>query len=125
MLKLDRSMQHNPRSCQKHSVLGARMLQRLVLWHDVAPIVHAHHERYDGAGYPDGLTGEAIPLESRIIALCDAYDAMTSNSSYKTPMTPKDAVAEIRAHAGSQFDPKVAASFCALVEAGEIGPSGD
>lgn len=123
MLKLDRQMQHNPRTCQKHAVLGFRMLNRILLWQDLAPIVHSHHEWFDGSGYPDGLAGEAIPLESRIIGLCDAYDAMTSRSSYKVTVRPELAVEEIRDASGTQFDPRVVQAFLSLVESGVVSTS--
>jgi HD-GYP domain-containing protein (c-di-GMP phosphodiesterase class II) len=84
MLKVDSALQHDSKLCAKHTLLGSRMLGRIRLWQDLAPIVHHHHEWFDGRGYPDGLAGEAIPLESRIIALCDAFDSMTSSTSYKT-----------------------------------------
>jgi putative nucleotidyltransferase with HDIG domain len=120
MLKLERHVQMNPRSCAKHAALGARMLGRIRLWHELAPIVQHHHERWDGKGYPDGLAGEAIPLESRIIAVADVFDTITSASSYKPARPLADAAREIEAHAGTQFDPEVVSAFRALVERGEL-----
>jgi len=120
MLKLDRNQQMNPRTCDKHSLLGSRMLARIRLWKDIAPIVHHHHEWFDGSGYPDGATGEGIPLEARIIALCDAWDTMTSEHSYKPTATREEAAAEIEACAGTQFDPELVRTFRALVDRGEI-----
>jgi putative nucleotidyltransferase with HDIG domain len=120
MLKLERHLPMNPRNCAKHAALGARMLGRIRLWHELAPIVQHHHERWDGGGYPDGLAGEAIPLESRIIAVADVLDTLTSGSSYKKALPLADAAREIEANAGSQLDPEVVAAFRALVERGEI-----
>jgi putative nucleotidyltransferase with HDIG domain len=120
MLKLDRNQQMNPRTCDKHSALGSRMLGRIRLWKDIAPIVHHHHEWFDGSGYPEGAAGEAIPLEARIIALCDAWDSMTSNTSYKPAATRREAADEVAACAGTQFDPELVRTFLALVDKGEI-----
>jgi putative nucleotidyltransferase with HDIG domain len=120
MLKLDRSQQMNRKACDKHSLLGSRMLARIRLWKDVAPIVHQHHEWFDGSGYPDGNAGDDIPLEARIIALCDAWDTMTSESSYKSAMSRDEATAELENCAGSQFDPELVRAFRALVDSGDI-----
>jgi len=116
MLKLDRSQQMNLRSCDKHTLLGARMLARIRLWKDLAPIVQHHHEWWDGHGYPDGLARDAIPLESRIIAICDAYDTMTSEESYKQGVSASEALAEIDACAGTQFDPSLVRAFHGVAE---------
>jgi HD-GYP domain-containing protein (c-di-GMP phosphodiesterase class II) len=67
----------------------------------------AHHERWDGGGYPNALAGDRIPIEARIIAVADAYDAMTSKRSYRHPMKEKEAIEELKANAGRQFDPRV------------------
>jgi two-component system cell cycle response regulator len=76
--------------------------------------VRSTHERVDGSGYPDGLVGEQIPLGARIIAVCDAFTAMTSPRSYATPLTIPQAVAELRRCAGTQFDPTVVEAFSEL-----------
>jgi len=78
----------------------------------VARLVRSTHGAFDGGGYPDGLTGEQIPLGARIIAVCDAFDAMTSDRSYRRAMPLGDAVAELRRCARSQFDPCVVEAFC-------------
>ena len=97
-----------------HTVEGQRMLERVggVLAR-VGVVVRASHERWDGGGYPDGLAGEAIPLAARIVSACDAYNAMTTDRSYRRALPVADAIAELERCAGSQFDPDVVA---ALVE---------
>jgi diguanylate cyclase len=90
-----------------HATWGSETLARVPGLGAVATIVRFHHERWDGAGYPDGLSGSRIPLASRIISVCDAYGAMTCDRPYRAAMDPDDALDEIRAGAGSQFDPAV------------------
>jgi len=120
MLKIDKSVQQNEKVCEKHAELGYRMLARIRLWEDVAPIVHSHHERYDGTGYPQGLAGDDISLEARIITVCDAFDSMTSTTSYKVAMSQEAAAQEVRDCSGTQFDPRITAAFLELVEQGVI-----
>jgi two-component system cell cycle response regulator len=74
--------------------------------------VRASHEHYDGNGYPDGLRGHEIPLGARIVSVCDAYDAMTSDRPYQARLTHEEALAELRRCAGGQFDPDVVEAFC-------------
>jgi len=78
---------------------------------DIARIARHHHERYDGKGYPDGLSGENIPFESRILSIADAFDAMTTDRPYKKSMTLQEAIVEIERHSGTQFDPYLARKF--------------
>ncbi len=92
---------------RQHTVIGQRILNATPALNPVAAIVRSAHERWDGAGYPDGLSGDAIPLGARIIAVCDAYDAMTSDRCYQNARSHPDALAELRNHAGTQFDPAV------------------
>jgi HD-GYP domain-containing protein (c-di-GMP phosphodiesterase class II) len=82
----------------------------------VAVIVRHHHERFDGCGYPDGLQGEEIPVESRILAVVDAYVAMTEERPYAAARDARAAAAEMQAHRGSQFDPRVLDAFEAELE---------
>jgi putative nucleotidyltransferase with HDIG domain len=124
MLKLDRTQQQSSKACARHVLLGSRMLGRIRLWREVAPIVQHHHEWFDGSGYPDGIAGEAIPLESRIIGLCDAFDTLTSKTSYKTARPLADAVQELERFAGSQFDPELVRRLVALLDSGELGAEG-
>jgi diguanylate cyclase (GGDEF)-like protein len=84
---------------------------------DAIPAIEHHHERYDGLGYPAGLAGERIPLASRILTVTDAFDAMTSDRPYRKAMSVEDAIAELRANAGTQFDPKIVDAFVKLIEA--------
>ncbi len=121
MLKIDRNQQMNPTTCAKHTVLGSRMLGRIRLWEDIAPIVHHHHEWWDGSGYPGGLSADAIPLESRIIAVCEVFDTLLSPTSYKEAWSFAKSVHEIESGAATHFDPDVVAAFRRLVERGEIG----
>jgi putative nucleotidyltransferase with HDIG domain len=124
MLKIDASQHMSRDTCLKHCVFGHRMLSRIRLWRDLAPIVYHHHEWYDGRGYPDGKAGAEIPLESRIIAVCDAVDSMTSADSYRTPSGLDEALAELKRCSGGQFDPELVAAFVELARDGmiEIGP---
>jgi HD-GYP domain-containing protein (c-di-GMP phosphodiesterase class II) len=82
----------------------------------VGRIVRSSHERWDGAGYPDGLRGEEIPLEARIVSACDAFDAMTTTRSYRKAMSIDVAVAEVTANSGTQFDPAVVAALLEVLD---------
>jgi HD-GYP domain-containing protein (c-di-GMP phosphodiesterase class II) len=118
MLKIDKSAHQNEKARANHAELGYRMLARIRLWEDVAPIVHSHHEWYNGDGYPEGLAGNDISLEARIISVCESFDSMTSNTSYKVAIPREAAVEEIRNCTGTQFDPLVTKAFLDLVEQG-------
>jgi HD-GYP domain-containing protein (c-di-GMP phosphodiesterase class II) len=84
---------------------------------EIGRIVRASHERWDGAGYPDGLRGEEIPLEARIVTACDAFNAMVTTRSYRKAMPLVDAIAELQDCAGSQFDPRVVDGLLRAVSA--------
>ncbi|MEA2455588.1 MAG: hypothetical protein QOI45_1850 [Thermoleophilaceae bacterium] len=102
---------------RRHTVEGERMLARVGgALREVGAIVRGSHERWDGRGYPDGLAGEEIPIEARIVACCDAYDAMTSDRAYRAALPVDVALSEIRRGAGTQFDPRVAAALVQLIE---------
>jgi putative nucleotidyltransferase with HDIG domain len=90
-----------------HPVIGERILRRTPQLAHLAPIVRHEHERWDGRGYPDGLAGIEIPIASRIILACDAYNAMITTRPYREAMSAADAVAELRDKSGTQFDPQV------------------
>src|SRR5262249_20583450 len=87
------------------------ILKPIVYLRDVLPFIRGHHERWDGTGYPDQLRGEECPLEGRILALADSFDAMTSQRSYNKPISFDEAIKRIRSAAGTQFDPKVVDAF--------------
>ncbi len=101
---------------KKHPVIGAKIIGRLSLLNEVAPIILYHHERYDGSGYPEGLMGEAIPLGARIIAVSDAFDAMTSDRPKKENMSIPKALNLLQLEAGTKFDPDVVRSFVQAIE---------
>ncbi|MFH1248261.1 MAG: HD domain-containing phosphohydrolase [Candidatus Omnitrophota bacterium] len=107
---LDKPTQLTPREfkeIRKHASFTANIMEMIPSLKDIALMASSHHEFFDGSGYPLGLRGEQIPLGSRILALCDAFDAMTSNRPYRNPLTPKAACAEIDRYSGSQFDPEI------------------
>jgi diguanylate cyclase (GGDEF)-like protein len=101
---------------REHTVIGERILAAAPGWLGVAAIVRATHERWDGTGYPDGLAGDDIPLAARIIAVCDAFSAMTSQRPYRLPVVEAQALTELQSRAGTQFDPEVVNIFCRVVE---------
>jgi HD-GYP domain-containing protein (c-di-GMP phosphodiesterase class II) len=82
---------------------------------EVGLVVRHHHERWDGAGYPDGILGEEIPIAARIICACDAYSAMTTDRSYRAAMPSEEAIAELWTCAGTQFDPRVVEAVVAVL----------
>ena len=94
-------------------MIGERIILAAPALARVAALVRASHERWDGAGYPDALAGEAIPLGARIVAVADAFDAMTAARPYHEPREPEAALEELRACAGTQFDPAVVEAFTA------------
>lgn len=103
------------RHIEEHPELGVRILSSTSL-REILPWTRGHHERWDGAGYPQGLAGEAIPLEARILAICDAYDSMTSERPYHSAMPMTEALHEIDLAAGTQFDPYLADTFVAMMK---------
>jgi putative nucleotidyltransferase with HDIG domain len=103
------------RQMEEHSAIGERILAKVDDYGEIAKIVRHHHERLDGCGYPDGLTGETIPLISRIIAVADAYDAMTSDRPYRDAMPSRVARMRLAQAVGSQFDTTVTAAFEAIL----------
>lgn len=96
---------------QAHSHIGANILNRIIIFQEISNIVLYHHERFDGLGYPTGIKGENIPLESRIISVADSFDAMTSDRPYRKAMPPEDAFNKINQHVYQQFCPIVIQYF--------------
>jgi len=94
-----------------HPLIGESILRPIAMLGPLLPGVRSHHEHFDGTGYPDGLAGEAIPIEARIMAVADAFDAMTSNRPYRQALPEEEALAELRRNAGTHFDPRVVAAF--------------
>lgn len=101
---------------QRHSEIGYRIAKTAPELRHIADWILMHHEWWDGNGYPLGIKGKDIPIESRILAIADAYDAMTSNRPYRRGCSPKDAVCEIMRWAGIQFDPELAQHLRAIIE---------
>jgi diguanylate cyclase (GGDEF)-like protein len=98
-----------------HPVVGDKIVRRVAGLHDAAPAVRHHHERFGGGGYPDGLAGQAIPIEARIVCAADAYAAITTNRPYSAARSPQEAAAELRRSAGAHFDPKVVEALLAVL----------
>jgi putative nucleotidyltransferase with HDIG domain len=99
-----------------HTLEGQKMLERVGgFMREVGEIVRSSHERWDGEGYPDGLSGEDIPLEARIVSACDAFNAMTTTRSYRKAMLFPDAVAELIGNSGGQFDPRVVQALVRVI----------
>ena len=103
-----------------HPEQGAKLVDRIEGYGPVAEIIHSHHERIDGRGYPSGLSGDDIPLGSRIISVADTYDVMTSRDSYRRPVSSEAAIIELRRVAGSQLDVDVVEIFIKMIESGRV-----
>jgi len=101
---------------KEHPVIGERILASVPFLAPLGPIVRAEHERWDGAGYPDGLKGEEIPIEARIIHACDAFHAMASDRSYRQALPVQDIITEFREKSGTQFDPRVVEVMLQVIE---------
>ena len=101
---------------ERHVVVGEQILAPIEFLAGVRPLVRHGHEHWDGSGYPDGLGGEQIPLGSRIILVCDAYDAMTSDRPYRRAMSQAAAREELHRFAGTQFDPAVVAALFEVLD---------
>lgn len=104
---------------RQHPIIGVRILEPINFLKNVREIIEQHHERFDGAGYPHGLTGEDLLLEARILAVADTYDAMTSDRPYRKALAHDIAIQEIADNAGAQFDPEVARAFIAMFQEAE------
>ncbi|HDQ26282.1 MAG TPA: HD domain-containing protein, partial [bacterium] len=109
--KPSRLTENEYESVRKHPAVGARIIKEIESLAPMVPIILHHHERFDGKGYPDGLSGEAIPLGARIVHVADAYETMVSARAYRDMLPPELAVSELRKNAGTQFDPKIVDIF--------------
>jgi HD-GYP domain-containing protein (c-di-GMP phosphodiesterase class II) len=116
LTKQGRLSESEKRAMNEHPVIGAQILGKFKSFTDIVPGIRHHHEQFDGTGYPSGLKGEEIPLVGRIIAVADAYDAMTTNRPYRVKLDHKDALDELNRNAGSQFDPGIVDAFITAVE---------
>jgi putative nucleotidyltransferase with HDIG domain len=105
---------------RRHPEDGAAIVRRIDGYGPVAEIVQAHHERFDGSGYPRGLSGEDIPAPARVLAVADTYDVITARDSYRKPIPVEQAVAELRRVSGTQLDPHIVEVFIALLTAGDL-----
>jgi HD-GYP domain-containing protein (c-di-GMP phosphodiesterase class II) len=101
---------------RQHPRVGAYLVEDIPWPYPVAPLIKHHHERWDGGGYPDGIRGNEIPLGSRIIHLCEAFDAMTSPTSYRPVLSDEQAIDILESKAGMQFDPELTPEFKRMVE---------
>jgi putative nucleotidyltransferase with HDIG domain len=105
---------------REHPKIGARILLRMAALREAIPYVLYHHERWDGRGYPSGKAGEEIPIEARVLAVADAFDAMTSDRPYRRALSRTEALAEVERCAGTQFDPRIAQVFLELFAEREL-----
>ena len=101
---------------RRHPEQGAKLVKRIEGYGPIAEIILAHHERIDGRGYPNGLAGEEIPLAARIISVSDTYDVMTARDSYRRPVPPSEAIAELRRVSGAQLDGRVVEAFIRVLD---------
>jgi HD-GYP domain-containing protein (c-di-GMP phosphodiesterase class II) len=100
---------------QLHCQRGEQIVRQLPELKDIAPIIRSHHERIDGTGYPDGISGDEIPIESRVIAVADAFITMTTPQIWASPLLPQVAINELLRCAGSQFEASVVGALCKLL----------
>lgn len=115
--KRERLSQREKEKMDLHPQVGESILRPIALLHPLLPGVRSHHEHFDGTGYPDGLKGDKIPIEARIMAVADAFDAMTSDRPYRKALSEHDALAELKRNMGTHFDPRVIAAFEAIFPA--------
>jgi len=104
-----------------HPEFGVRILGRFGSFDKILDAIRHHHERYDGKGYPDGREGTDIPLFSRMLAICDTFDAMTSKRCYRPPHEAEEALAELELCAGTQFDPEISQQFICMMGSSCLG----
>jgi HD-GYP domain-containing protein (c-di-GMP phosphodiesterase class II) len=107
---------------QRHTEIGERIISAAPSLAHAGELVRAHHEHYDGSGYPDGLAGEEIPIGARIISVCDAFGAMIKKRPYSDAVEVAEAIAELRRCAGTRFDPRIVQTFCELIQPAQSPP---
>ena len=105
---------------RRHALLSVRIMEGMEFLEQEIPTVRYHHERFDGSGYPEGLSGATIPLTARILSVADAFDAMTSPRTFRNAKSTSEALAEVREGSATQFDPAVVEAFFAVAE--KLGP---
>ena len=105
---------------KEHTVIGAEILKNITLVEHAVEVARSHHERYDGTGYPDGLKGDEIPIQARIVAIADRYDAMRSKRIYRNPLKPEAIYEQIQKNRGTQFDPEITDVFLRLLDEGRL-----
>jgi response regulator RpfG family c-di-GMP phosphodiesterase len=105
-----------PDTTDAHAPAGQQIIERKPALLTLGPVVRATHERWNGRGYPDGLSGSAIPLPARVVAVCDAFDTLTRPYSRLAPLSVDDALGHVRRESGTRFDPALTDPFCDLVE---------
>jgi len=101
---------------QSHTIVGAEIVEQVKFLKEIAPIIRLHHEAWDGSGYPDGLRGEEIPLSARILFVCTTFDSMIHTRAYRPGLDEDSAISEIRAGAGTKFDPRVVDAFLRVLK---------
>lgn len=111
LMKTDKLTTEEYEIIKNHSEYGYKILEKVSSLKEMATIVRHHHERWDGKGYPSGISGEEIPIISRIISVADAFDAMTSNRSYRKPMLFEEAIVQLEKNKGTQFDGEIVDIF--------------
>jgi len=116
LLKPSKLSQKERKVIQKHPAIGETVISRAEFFREFVPIVAFHHEWWNGKGYPLGLKGEQIPLGARIIAICDAWDAMTSSRPYRATLSKQEAIKELKKYAGIQFDPQLVKVFLKFIQ---------
>ena len=121
LLKEEDFTEQDWREMKRHPEIGYRMLSEVSFFRELAEVVRCHHERYDGQGYPRGVSGEKIPIGARILSVLDAYVAMTSERPYRKTRTHEDAMQEILRQAGTQFDPVVVRALAEAERRGLFG----
>lgn len=116
LLKIGKLTEKEYQEIKKHPTKGANILSAVSMFKEVVPLIKYHHERIDGKGYPMGLAGDEIPFMSKILAVADAFDAMTSNRHYRTKLELNEAIAQLNAGAGTQFESEIIIKFVKLLE---------